>query len=80
MYTLFRSFFTPPPDPPVLQQLRRLDRSSSGFHDQLSNVLCGVEYKQCVPSLRRDDLVWLADYLDKVRHHGALPRSLLKRS
>jgi hypothetical protein len=66
------------PSPPALQQLHRLDRSSSGFHDQLSNVLYGEEYTQCVPNLQDDDLTWLVDYLDKVRRRVALPHSPLK--
>ena len=57
----------------VLQQLRHLDRSSPGFHDQLSNVLYGEEYKQSVKSLQGNDLVWLVDYLDEVRCHAFLP-------
>ena len=66
------------PTLPALQQLRRLDGSSSGFCDQLSGVLYGEEYKQCVPDLRGDDLVWFVDYLDKVPRHIALARSPLK--
>jgi len=61
------------PSPPVLQQLYRLNGSSSGFHDQLSNVLYGKEYIQCLPNLEGDDLVWLVEYLDKVRFRVALP-------
>jgi len=80
------------PSLPALQQLNRLDRSSPDFHDQLSNALygeeykkcveeykkCGEEYKKCVPKLQGDDLVWLVEYLDKVRCRVALPRSPLK--
>lgn len=55
------------PNLPTLQRLYHLDRSSSGFHDELSNLLYGEEYQQCVPILQGDDLVWLVDYLDKVR-------------
>ena len=61
-----------------LQQLRRLDGFSSGFHDQVSNVLYGEEYRECVPNLQGDDLVWLVDYLDKVRRRVSLLHSLLK--
>jgi hypothetical protein len=61
-----------------LQQLQHLGRPSSEFHDQLGNVLYGEEYKQCVPDLQGDDLVWLVDYLDKVRCRIALPHSILK--
>jgi len=70
----------PSPNPPALQQLRRLDRSSSDFPDQLSNVLYGEEYQKCVPNLQSDDLAWLVEYLDKVCRHVALPRPPLKSS
>ena len=63
---------------PALQQFRRLDGSSSGFHNQLSDVLYGQEYRQCVPNLQGDDLVWLVDYLDKVCCHTPIPRSPFK--
>jgi hypothetical protein len=65
------------PSSPTLQRLDRLNRSSPYFHDQLCNVLYGKEYKQCVPNLQGEDLVWLVDYLDKVRRRVALPRSPL---
>jgi len=67
-----------PPSPPVLQELHRLDRSSPDFQGQLSRILYGQEYMRCVPDLQGDDLVWLVDYLDKVRRDIALPHSLLK--
>ena len=68
------------PSLPSLQQLNRLDRSLSGFHDRLCKVLYGQEYAQCVPNLQDDDLVWLVDYLDKVPRRKAIPRSYLKLS
>ena len=68
----------PPPGPPVLQQLDRLDGSSDGFHDQLSNVLYGEEYTRCVQNLQGDGSVWLVDYLDRVRRRTTLPCSLPK--
>ena len=52
----------------ALQQLYRLDRSSPEFRDQLSNVINEEGYAQWVPSIQSDDLVWLIDHLDKVRH------------
>ena len=64
--------------PPTLQQLDHLDRSSPDFHDQLSNVLYGEEYQRCAPNLQGDGLVWLVDYLDKVRRHIAHLHSPLK--
>ena len=54
------------PSSSTLQQLHRLDRPSSTFHDQLCNVLYGEEYKKCVPNLQGNDLVWFVDYLDDV--------------
>ena len=60
------------PASPALQQLQRLNRSSSDFEDQLNDVLYGEEYRQCVQYLQGDDLVWLVDYLDKVRRIIAL--------
>ena len=56
----------PSSNSPVLQQLDRLDKSSSDFHDQLCNTIYGEEYVRCVPDLEGDDLVWLVEYLDKV--------------
>ena len=66
------------PSHDLLKQLDRLDRSSSGFHDQVNNILYGEEYKQSVPNLRNNDLVWLVDYLDNVRRLIALSNSPLK--
>lgn len=66
-----------PPGPPALQRLYQLDRFSSGFRDQLSNVLYGEEYQECVPNLRGNDPAWLADYLGEVRCHVAFPPSQL---
>lgn len=59
----------------TLERLRFLDRSSSEFHDQLNDVLCGEEYEQWVLNLGGKDLVWLVGYLDKVCRHIALPHS-----
>jgi len=66
------------PSLPALQQLDHLDGSSPDFLDQLGDILYGREYIECVPNLRGDDLVWLVDYLDKVRLRVALPHSPLK--
>ena len=67
-----------------LRQLRRLDKSSSNFHDRVSNVLYGEEYKQWVPTIEGNDLVGLVDYLDTVRCLASflplpLPRSSHRR-
>ena len=66
------------PSLPALRQLDRLDKFSSKFDDRLSNALYGDEYQQCVPELQGDDLVWLVEYLDKVRHRFAFVDSPLK--
>ena len=86
IYLPIRHIFTPratpfvmsSPTSPSLQRLDQLDRSLSGFHDKLCEVLYGQEYIQCVPNLQDDDLVWLVDYLDKVRYRKTLCRSLFK--
>ena len=68
----------PPPNSPVLQRLDHLDGSLSGFHDQLHDLLYGEEYHQCVRDLQGDDLVWLVDYLDRVRPRVTVRHSPLK--
>ena len=62
---------------PALQRLYRLDRSSPEFHNQLSKVLYGEEYQQCLPNLQHGDLAWLIDYLDTVCRHVILHLSPL---
>lgn len=64
--------------PGFLQRLCHLDRSSPGFHDQLNDVLYEKEYRVCVSNLDADDMVWLVEYLDKVRHRIAVSHPLLK--
>jgi len=61
-----------------LKQLLHLDRSSTDFHDQVSNILQGEEYNQWVPSIQGDDLVGIVNYLDKVRRHVSPSHSPLK--
>ena len=56
----------------LLQQLHQLNRSSPKFHDQLNIILYGEEFKQHATNLDANDLLWLVDYLDKVRHHVSL--------
>ena len=69
-----------PPNSPVLQQLHRLDKFSPGFYNQLYNLLGGDEYVQCMQNIQGDDVIWVVEYLDKVRRRTALPRSPLKPS
>jgi len=64
--------------PNPLEQLHRLDRSSSKFHDQVSNILRGEEYDQWVPNLQDQDSVGLVDLLDKVSYRIPLIRSPLR--
>jgi len=66
------------PNHPALRRIHRLDRSSARFHDQLSSILYGKEYQQClyggdhdnqqrVLILQGDDLKWIVGYLDEAR-------------
>lgn len=50
----------------LLEQLRRLDRSSSEFHSQVNSILYEEEYKQWVQTVQGDDLVGLVEFLDEV--------------
>jgi len=65
-----------PTSPPALRQLRRLDRSSSEFYNQVCDVLYKEDYQNCVPNLQGDDSAWLVEYLNEVRHHISLPSML----
>ena len=60
------------PNHPVLKNLHLLKWP---FHDQISDILSGEEYRECVPALRGDNLAWLVEYLDKVHPHVAPPHS-----
>ena len=59
------------------EELRGLDKSSSKFHDQISSILYGREYKTSVPNLQDHDLVRLVDYLEEVRRRVPLLHSRL---
>ena len=61
------------PSSSVLQQFHHLNRSSPNFPDKLCHVIYGSEYSQCVSNLQGDELVWLVDYLDKVRCRITFP-------
>jgi len=61
-----------------LNQLRRLDKSSSKFYDQVSEIFGGEEYKQWVRNHRGNDLVGFINHLDKVCHRVSPLCSLLK--
>jgi len=55
------------PLPDILLQFDRLDKNSPQFQDQLTGLLHKEEFKDCIPELRDEDVVWLVEYLDKVR-------------
>lgn len=50
----------------VLQQFKQLDRSSPNFPDQLTNLLYKQEYKESIPNLQNEEVIWLVNYLDDV--------------
>ncbi|KAF9789481.1 kinase-like protein [Thelephora terrestris] len=52
-------------DPNPLDQLLRLKPSSSGFDDKVSNVLQGQAYRTWVKGIGSDDVVELAEFLDR---------------
>jgi len=58
---------------PPLQKLRSPDGSVSESHGRLNDILRRDEYRQYVSNLRGEDLTWLVDHLDKVRHRIVLP-------
>ena len=69
----------PPPSSQALQELDRLDKSSSDFDDKLHNILSEQESALHEANFEKDDLVWFIDYLDEVRRNiTALFRSPLK--
>ena len=65
--------------PNPLQQLYKLDRSSPKFHNQLSDLLCGEEYRDSVLNLQSDDLALLVEYLDTVSFQIASVQSCSRR-
>ena len=62
----------PPSSSPVLERLHRLDKSSVALQDRL-DAAYWEEYKQSVSNLQTNDVLWLADYLDKVRPPASIP-------
>ena len=48
----------------ILQQFKQLDTSSPLFPDQLTSLLYKKEYKDCIPNIPDEDVVWLVNYLD----------------
>ena len=69
----------PLPGSQPLQELDRLDKSSSDFDDKLHHILYEQEYALHEANFGKDDLIWFIDYLDEVRRNiAALFRSPLK--
>ena len=64
-----------PLDP--LQQLRDLDATSPLFHEQLSNCLCGSEFRSAVQNLQGEDLAQLVEHLNAVCLQTISPHSTL---
>lgn len=50
-----------------IRTLLQLDRSSSLFPDQLSDILAGREFDESIKGLEANELSQVVEYLDKVR-------------
>lgn len=61
----------------LLRRLYYLDKHSPQFPQQLSDFLCGAEYRDLVSGLQSRDLASLAEYLDSVRHQTIFLRIAL---
>jgi len=61
-----------------LQQLRRLEKLSPQFPDQLMSLLREQEYGDYVTNLQDQDSSWLVEYLDDVRPRVTFTNSLPK--
>jgi len=55
-----------------LERLLHLDRSSPEFNDDVSNILHGDGYRECVQRAGEGTIMELANFLDRVR-----PRALI---
>jgi len=60
-----------------LQPLHDLDRTSPQFHKQLIEFLRGNDYRDVVPILQREELVWLVEYLGTVSLRAIFSRFVL---
>lgn len=60
-----------PPRLNPLDRLLRLKKSSSKFHDEISNILYGEEYKRWVADIGGGNVLRLVDFLDKVRYRAS---------
>ena len=61
-----------------LQQLRRLEKLSPQFPDQLTGLLRERGYQDDVTNLKGEDLLWLIGYLDDARPRVAFANPLPK--
>ena len=52
--------------PSFLQELHRLETSSSRFPTQIATILDGSDYKTSINTVKDEDLVQLVEYLDNV--------------
>lgn len=59
--------------PNPFQQLRDLDTAQPQFRTQLIDFLHGDEYRNALPNLQGEDLVWLVEYLDSVSYQTISP-------
>ena len=61
------------PSPNLFEGLPCPDEPSSEFHDKLSSVLRGEEYRQWAQTVEGGELIGLLDYLEKVRCCTSFP-------
>ena len=61
-----------PPEP--LQKLDNLDKTSPEFYQEISEFIRGKDYRDAVPNLKGEGLVWLVEYLDGVSLQIIFPR------
>ena len=51
----------------ALLQLHSLDKTSTKFHEELTNFFRGNAYQHVFQTLQNESLAWLVEYLDSVR-------------
>lgn len=61
-----------PPEP--LQKLHNLDKTSPQFYQEISEFIHGKDYRDAIPTLQGEGLVWLVEYLDGVSLQIIFPR------
>jgi len=70
---LSKSLHVPMTPPDSLQQLCNLDRASPQFHKQISEFLRGKDYRNAIPNLQGEDLMWFVEYLGSVSFQAIFP-------